>query len=199
MRFEWSYFRDFIIGYLLNIVVVAIAIFSAITGLAYIITEFGFGKDLPNGYWFSIWITIVIAGVLFAQGIVYFRIAKRIIPGERIEECLTRIAELREEGVNELRNYKANINTDNDFEDFRGKFLEWHRRLIPEIEKVSPSQASIFKVLGTVTYRVPTGGFKSVLEAKVAHLIGIITEYNERLKDMVDKFSLENLSNRVKK
>ena len=199
MQIKWSTVKDFILGYLVNVVLVSVGLFSVIAGIVYLITTYAYGDYLPSVQWIGISVSILIASILLAQGIAYFRIARRLIPGERIEECLTRIAESREECVNQLFNYPVKIETEDDLNVWENKFLEWHRNLIPAIEKVSSSQASIFKVLGTFTLKVPKGGFNTLLEAKEARLKGIIEEYNNRLKEMVDRFSLENLSNRVTK
>jgi len=200
MRFEWNFIRDFIVGYLLTkVLLLAIVFFSTVAGIMYLILVYVLDIYLTEDQWRSILIALSIAIVLLVQGIVYYRIAKRLIPGERIEKYLKKIAELREEGVNNLLNVdRSTIKTEADYNAFHARFVEWRDRLIPEIEKISPSQASIFKVLGTFPFTKPIGGFPDVTPYNLAFLLGIIREYTNRIKDMVDRFSLENLSNRVK-
>ena len=200
MRFEWNFIRDFIVGYLLKkVLLLAIVFFSTVAGIMYLILVYVLDRYFTEDEWSSILIALSIAMVLLVQGIVYYRIAKRLIPGERIEKYLKKIAELREEGVNNLLNVdKSTIKTEVDYNAFHARFVEWRDRLIPEIEKISPSQASIFKVLGTFPFTEPIDGFPDVTKYNLAFLLGIIREYTNRIKDMVDRFSLENLSNRVK-
>ena len=74
MRFKWE-FWDFVKEYLLKVILLWFVIFSAFSGLAYLFTEFGFGKDIPREDWITIWITIVVLGIFFAQIVVYYRVA----------------------------------------------------------------------------------------------------------------------------
>ncbi|MFC1893556.1 hypothetical protein ACFLYR_05950 [Chloroflexota bacterium] len=177
----------------------AIIYTGTIYGIVYLIIEYIFKVNLSFDLWISVIIAIFIASFILRTIIAYWGIARRLLPGERIERCLISIAELREICVNTLLNYPMEIKTEEDLNILKDKFITWHQSLIPAIERVSPSQASTFKVLGTFTLEVPKGGFNTLLEAKEAHLKGIIIEYTKRLKDMIDIFSLENLSNRVTK
>ena len=119
MRFEWNCITDFIIGYLAKVILVAIGLFSAIAGITYLITMYVFGDYLPAQQWIRILTAIFVASFLIAQGIAYHRIARRLVPGERIEEHLRRIADLREEGVNNLQNVdRTTTRTDKDFHNF---------------------------------------------------------------------------------
>ena len=84
-------------------------------------------------------------------------------------------------------------------EEFEKQFDKWRDNLISEVRKISPSQASIFQVLGTYQ-RVTVSAYQgSVGGEELRKMLGIIVEYTERIKEFVDRFSLENLANRVKK
>ena len=71
--------------------------------------------------------------------------------------------------------------------------------VVSEIEKVSPSQASIFQVLGIVQYRAFIKGYQGEVKEDLEKMLGIIADYTARIKEFVDQFSIENLANRVKK
>ena len=194
MRFEWN-FWDFVKEYLLKVIVLWIAIISAFSTVVYFVIKFWVGEDIHIKYW----ILIIVVGVFIAQMVAYYRITRRQIPGERIEQYLESISKLREEGVNKLQNVDINtIRTAEDFKKFQTKFVEWQSKLISEVEKVSPSQASIFQVLGTYQ-PVTMSVYKGNVKKELMKMLGIITEYTKRIKEFVDRFSLENLENRVKK
>ena len=84
MRFEWNCLRDFTIGYLKNVLWQAIVLWGVVSAVLYLITAYVFGDYLPTGQWVRIAIAIFIATLILAQGFAYHRIAKRLIPGERI-------------------------------------------------------------------------------------------------------------------
>jgi len=197
--FQWSCFRDYAKGYLKDMGLVALGIFSTLSAISYLFTAVIFRYDLPLKHWGSILGGILIGSILLAQGYIHYRVARRLIPGERLEAQLTKIAELREEGVTKLQNIEqSQIKTAEDYKKFHSQFVEWRDRLILEIAKVSPSQASIFRVLGTVQFKASIEGYQGDAKKELEKLLGIITDYTERIKKMVDRFSLENLSNRVK-
>ena len=194
MKFEWK-FWDFLKEYVVKVVVLWFAILSAFSLVIHFIIKFWLEKDIPIEYW----IILVVVGIILAQAWSYYKIAGRQIPGDKIEQYLENISELREEGVNELQNVNINtIRTAEDFEKFQTEFVEWRGRLISEIKKVSPSQASIFQVLGTYQ-PVTMNGYEGNVKKELTKMLGIITEYTKRIKEFVDRFSLENLTNRVKK
>lgn len=195
MQFRWDLW-NFFKEYILRIVLVWLALLSAFSIAVHLLIKFWLGKDIPIEYW----IILVVAGIIIAQSIVYYRIARRQIPGERIESDLKSVSDLRIEGVNKLQNIDKNtIRTVEDFKKFNRKFENWRKRVVSEIEKVSPSQASIFQVLGIVQYRAFIKGYQGEVKEDLEKMLGIIADYTARIKEFVDRFSIENLANRVKK
>ena len=83
MQFRWDFwdFWDFFKEYILRIVIIWLALLSAFSIVVYLLIKFWLGKDIAIEYW----IISVVAGLIIAQSIVYYRTARRQIPGERIE------------------------------------------------------------------------------------------------------------------
>ncbi len=195
MRFEWT-FWDFVREYLVKVVGLWFTLLSAFSLVVGLIVKFWLGKDIPIEYW----ILLVVAGVFIAQAVVYYRIARRQIPGERIEEGLKTISDLRADGVNKLQNVDtSSIKTPEDLKKFQDQFLKWRDKVISEIKKVSPSQASIFQVLGLVRFDVSINGYQGEVKAELEKTLREVADYADRMKEFVDRFSVENLTNRVKK
>lgn len=193
MRFKWSLW-DFAKQYLLKVVLLWFTIISIFSTAVHFSIKFWLGRDIEAKYW----VIIVIVGVFWAQAVAYWKIARRQIPGERIEQFLVNVSKLRETGVNELQNVDVNsIRTADEFKKFEAEFLDWRGKLVSEVEKVSPSQASIFKVLGTYQ-PVTISGYQGQVQKELTKLLGIITEYTKRIKEFIDQFSMENLANRVR-
>ncbi len=197
MEFHWSFFNDFFKGYIKSVGLFFLGLYSTITSIIVAIVYISFGNNFSD--WPYIFTVTIMPSIILSQGIIFYKIAKRLLPGERIENCLVQIAKMRERGVNELYNYEGNITTENDLTSLKEKFEKWHASLIPCIEQLSPSQAAIFRVLGTVTFEMPDKLIDedAFLKFRTLHTLAIIRDYNDRLREMVDKFSLQNLSNRV--
>ena len=195
MRFEFTLWK-FIKEYLFKVVVLWSAIFSIFSLVVHLIIKLWLGKDVPIQYW----ILLVVLGVFIAQSVVYYRIARRQIPSERIEDGLKSISNLRAEGVNKLQNVdKDTIKTAEDLKRFQDEFLKWRNSVIRELEIVSPSQASIFQVLGLVKYRASIKDYHGEVKEGLEKTLSEIADYTNRIKELVDRFSVENLANRVKK
>ena len=144
MKFNWD-FWDFVKEYLIKVIVLWVVLFSAFSALVFLLTEFGFGKEI----WITIWIWIVVIGIFLAQVVIYYRVARRQIPGDKIEQALKEVADLRQEGVNQLLNVDANtIQKEKELQDFNEKVENWKKRLISKIEKVSPAQGANFGEIG---------------------------------------------------
>lgn len=195
MRFEWT-FWDFAKEYLVRVTGLWLAVLSAFSLIVELIAKFWLGKDIPNEYW----ILLLVVGTFITQSVAYYGVARRQIPGERIENGLRGISDLRADGVNRLQNVDTgSIRTAEDLKKFQDQFLEWRNRVVTEIEKVSSSQASIFRVLGLVKYDVALSGYQGAVKEELEKTLREIVDYGERIREFVDRFSVENLANRVRK
>lgn len=86
-----------------------------------------------------IWAIVVAVGLLVATFIVFHKLASRLVPAERLEETLSKLGELRTDGVNRRNEWvgskpKPSI-------DERDKFIEefdnWKEQIISEMNKIS--------------------------------------------------------------
>lgn len=143
-----------------------------------------------------VWVGLAILGVFVAQFLAYRdlrnRLIKQVITPNQIEEVLTRLARLREKG-GALRFTGLELKDINEVPRWKGQVMTWRKQVEPEIVKLSPSEATIFRTGGIVDIELFK---KKALNDEHAVFLEVITQDIENIRKLVERLSPENLTKR---
>ena len=144
-----------------------------------------------------IWVggSAFVLGFILAQYIVflkkssaYNKLKAKLITAEQIENILTELGKLREEGV-ALRNEGRRLKQEKKVRGWIEKAKRWNKNVLSEIEKLSPSEAAIFSILDWVTF--PTIGESLSFEHDL-HL-RMFSQRLIKLENLVLRYSRHNV------
>ncbi len=136
-----------------------------------------------------VWIVIALVGLFIAQFLAFHKVASRLIPAEQTEESLKKLGELRIEGV-KMRNKGMKLKTNEEVDKWINKIGGWQRKVISEIEKISPAEAQIFKSIDLIKAK----RFKNAVNARHQKYLRILSDRTENIKQLVQRITPENLA-----
>lgn len=140
------------------------------------------------------WIIIMFSGLVAAQFLAYKSLRKKhvkqVITPNQIEGLLTLLAKRREEGARILYN-GLNINNENEVPQWINHAEYWRRQVKNDIKNLSPSMASIFHAQVVVDTKLFK---KKALNDMHGAYLAMLNEDTEKIKQLVEKLSLENLA-----
>ena len=142
-----------------------------------------------------VWFGIAILGVFVAQFLAFHKkkgdfdkLSSYIVRAEHIENILTCLGNLRSEGV-ALRNDGTSLTSKEEVDEWIKTVDSWSEKVLSEIQKLSPSEASIFRTLDWITFPPFEHTFNPEHNKNLRmHSLRLIN-----LKNLVLRYSLENL------
>ena len=155
-----------------------------------------------QGFVIPIWvgIAIVILGLFLAQFLAfheksskYHKLESRLLSAEQIESILQSLAYLRSKGV-ELRNSGIGLDEKDKVDRFIEAVTRWNEGVLSQIEKLSPSEATIFGTLDWVEFQ----SFEKTFSPEHDKYLRILSQRLISLKNLVLRYSQENVSRRSK-
>ena len=143
------------------------------------------------------WVIIIFSGVIVAQSLAYRELknifTKQVIEPNQVEDILANIADLRLAGE-QMRMAGLKLTNANEVPTWINQITGWRKCVKHEIEKLSRSEAKNFYA----GYMVDTKDFTKIAlcdDHKI--FLGAITIDIEKIKDLLERYSFQNLAKRV--